>query len=179
LLCHCDEWTRGVRTLTETFCVRFITPRRAVLLLDKPPMDSPLSLFRGLHRVLDPRTSTTSAAQLRRTRPRTAPFLPSSTATRRTAHCPSSSRPDTASSLHGSPPRRLSPSPPRCFAPSPLRPLVASLPHSLASLARSVARSGKTAIRTLLGPAYQKLKKVPTLKDEDEAKALMAKMLPQ
>lgn len=61
--------------------------------------------------------------------------------------------------------------PPTAVAPSP--------PRGLASLGRSVARSGKTAIRTLLGPAYQKLKKVPTLKDEDEAKALMARMLPQ
>lgn len=65
-------------------------------------------------------------------------------------------------------PRRLAVSSPR------------RLPASLPRFARgSVARSGKTAIRTLLGPAYQKLKKVPTLKDEDEAKALMTRMLPQ
>jgi translocation protein SEC62 len=38
---------------------------------------------------------------------------------------------------------------------------------------------GKTAVRTLLGPAYQKLKKAPPVKDEDEAKALMTKLLPQ
>ncbi|OXG79809.1 translocation protein SEC62 [Cryptococcus neoformans A2-102-5] len=37
---------------------------------------------------------------------------------------------------------------------------------------------GKTAIRTLLSPQYQKLKKVPAIKDEDEAKALMVKLLP-
>lgn len=37
---------------------------------------------------------------------------------------------------------------------------------------------GKTAIRTLLSPHYQKLKKVPPVKDEDEAKALMVKLLP-
>ncbi|KAK6902565.1 translocation protein SEC62 [Kwoniella mangroviensis CBS 10435] len=37
---------------------------------------------------------------------------------------------------------------------------------------------GKTAIRTLLSPQYQKLKKVPVLKDEEEAKALMIKLLP-
>ena len=43
---------------------------------------------------------------------------------------------------------------------------------------RDCVRAGKTAIRTLLGPAYQKLKKVPPVKDEDEAKALMVKILP-
>ena len=43
---------------------------------------------------------------------------------------------------------------------------------------RDRVRAGKTAIRTLLGPAYQKLKKVPPVKDEDEAKALMVKILP-
>lgn len=37
---------------------------------------------------------------------------------------------------------------------------------------------GKTAIRTLLSPHYQKLKKVPPVKDEDEAKALMVNLLP-
>ncbi|WVW83508.1 hypothetical protein I302_105529 [Kwoniella bestiolae CBS 10118] len=37
---------------------------------------------------------------------------------------------------------------------------------------------GKTAVRTLLSPQYQKLKKVPVLKDEDEAKALMVRLLP-
>ncbi|OCF31475.1 translocation protein SEC62 [Kwoniella heveanensis CBS 569] len=37
---------------------------------------------------------------------------------------------------------------------------------------------GKTAIRTLLSPQYQKLKKVPAIKDEEEAQALMVKLLP-
>lgn len=37
---------------------------------------------------------------------------------------------------------------------------------------------GKTAVRTLLSPQYQKLKKVPPVKNEDEAKALMIKLLP-
>ncbi|WRT66822.1 uncharacterized protein IL334_003785 [Kwoniella shivajii] len=37
---------------------------------------------------------------------------------------------------------------------------------------------GKTAIRTLLSPQYQKLKKVPEIKDEEEAQALMVKLLP-
>ncbi|KAK8870068.1 hypothetical protein IAR55_000638 [Kwoniella newhampshirensis] len=37
---------------------------------------------------------------------------------------------------------------------------------------------GKTAVRTLLSPQYQKLKKVPVVKDEEEAKALMVKLLP-
>ena len=37
---------------------------------------------------------------------------------------------------------------------------------------------GKTAIRTLMGPAYQKLKKVPPVTSEDEAIALMVKILP-
>ncbi|WVQ98428.1 hypothetical protein IAU59_005551 [Kwoniella sp. CBS 9459] len=37
---------------------------------------------------------------------------------------------------------------------------------------------GKTAIRTLLSPQYQKLKKVPAIKDEEEAKAVMVKLLP-
>ncbi|WWC61484.1 uncharacterized protein I303_104068 [Kwoniella dejecticola CBS 10117] len=37
---------------------------------------------------------------------------------------------------------------------------------------------GKTAIRTLLSPQYQKLKKVPKLETEEEAKALMVKLLP-
>jgi hypothetical protein len=31
----------------------------------------------------------------------------------------------------------------------------------------------------LLSPAYQKLKKAPVVKDEEEAKALMVKVLPQ
>ena len=38
---------------------------------------------------------------------------------------------------------------------------------------------GKTAVRVLTSPAYQKLKKVPPVKDEEEAKALMTKLLPQ
>ncbi|ORY23697.1 translocation protein Sec62-domain-containing protein [Naematelia encephala] len=37
---------------------------------------------------------------------------------------------------------------------------------------------GKTAIRTLTGPAYAKLKKVPVVKDEEEAKALLGRILP-
>ncbi|KAL7422093.1 Translocation protein S62 [Cryptotrichosporon argae] len=35
----------------------------------------------------------------------------------------------------------------------------------------------KTAIRTLMGPAYQKLKKVPPVKNEDEAKAVLLKCI--
>lgn len=38
--------------------------------------------------------------------------------------------------------------------------------------------SGKTAIRTLLGPAYQKLKKVPPITTEEEASGLLTKILP-
>lgn len=37
---------------------------------------------------------------------------------------------------------------------------------------------GKTAIRTLTGPAYQKLKKVPAVTNEEEAQALLTKVLP-
>ncbi|KAK4683781.1 translocation protein SEC62, partial [Tremellales sp. Uapishka_1] len=37
---------------------------------------------------------------------------------------------------------------------------------------------GKTAIRTLLSPAYTKLKKVPAVGDEAEAQALLVKILP-
>lgn len=37
---------------------------------------------------------------------------------------------------------------------------------------------GKTAIRTILGPAYAKLKKVPKVDNEEEAKALLSKILP-
>ncbi|KAK1924584.1 translocation protein Sec62-domain-containing protein [Papiliotrema laurentii] len=37
---------------------------------------------------------------------------------------------------------------------------------------------GKTAIRTLLGPAYAKVKKAPKVTTEDEAKALLNKVLP-
>ncbi|WVQ79619.1 hypothetical protein IAT38_001719 [Cryptococcus sp. DSM 104549] len=37
---------------------------------------------------------------------------------------------------------------------------------------------GKTAIRTLLSPQYEKLKKVPQVKNEEEATALMVKILP-
>ncbi|ORX39571.1 translocation protein Sec62-domain-containing protein [Kockovaella imperatae] len=37
---------------------------------------------------------------------------------------------------------------------------------------------GSTAIRTLTGPAYQKSKKVPEVKDEEAAKALLLKVLP-
>ncbi|WVQ77913.1 hypothetical protein IAR50_007619 [Cryptococcus sp. DSM 104548] len=37
---------------------------------------------------------------------------------------------------------------------------------------------GKTAVRCLLSPQYQKLKKVPAVTTEDEAKALLAKILP-
>ena len=39
--------------------------------------------------------------------------------------------------------------------------------------------SGKTAIRTLLGPAYAKVKKAPKVTDEAEAKELLNKALPQ
>ena len=39
--------------------------------------------------------------------------------------------------------------------------------------------TGKTAIRTLTGPAYQKLKKAPEVKDDEEAKVLLQKVLPQ
>lgn len=38
---------------------------------------------------------------------------------------------------------------------------------------------GKTAIRTLLGPLYAKVKKGPKLADEEEAKALLSKILPK
>jgi translocation protein SEC62 len=38
---------------------------------------------------------------------------------------------------------------------------------------------GKTAIRTILGPAYAKLKKVPKVDNEEEAKALLSKILPK
>jgi hypothetical protein len=38
---------------------------------------------------------------------------------------------------------------------------------------------GKTAIRTILGPAYAKLKKVPKVDNEEEAKALLSKILPR
>ncbi|TYJ52990.1 hypothetical protein B9479_006412 [Cryptococcus floricola] len=37
---------------------------------------------------------------------------------------------------------------------------------------------GKTAVRCLLSPQYQKLKKVPAITTEDEAKALLARVLP-
>lgn len=49
---------------------------------------------------------------------------------------------------------------------------------SLSCACRLFPVVGKTAIRTLLSPQYQKLKKVPAIKDEDEAKALMVKLLP-
>lgn len=49
---------------------------------------------------------------------------------------------------------------------------------SLSCACRLFPVVGKTAIRTLLPPQYQKLKKVPAIKDEDEAKALMVKLLP-
>lgn len=39
--------------------------------------------------------------------------------------------------------------------------------------------TGKTAIRVLQGPAYQKAKKVPAVKDEAEAMALMERTLPK
>ncbi len=38
--------------------------------------------------------------------------------------------------------------------------------------------TGKTALRTLQGPAYQKLKKVPVVSSEQEAQALMVQLLP-
>ncbi|WWC85167.1 uncharacterized protein L201_000024 [Kwoniella dendrophila CBS 6074] len=37
---------------------------------------------------------------------------------------------------------------------------------------------GKTAVRTLLSPQYQKLKKMPEINNEEEAKAIMTKLLP-
>ncbi|WOO83403.1 Translocation protein SEC62 [Vanrija pseudolonga] len=37
---------------------------------------------------------------------------------------------------------------------------------------------GKTAVRTLLGPAYAKLKKVPAVTNEEEAAALITRLLP-
>lgn len=39
--------------------------------------------------------------------------------------------------------------------------------------------TGKTAVRTILGPAYQKIKKAPQVKDEAEAAQLLLKALPQ
>jgi translocation protein SEC62 len=39
--------------------------------------------------------------------------------------------------------------------------------------------SGKTAIRTILGPQYAKIKKAPKVVDEDEAKVLLSKILPK
>lgn len=38
---------------------------------------------------------------------------------------------------------------------------------------------GKTAIRTMLGPQYAKVKKAPKVADEEEAKALLSKILPK
>jgi hypothetical protein len=38
---------------------------------------------------------------------------------------------------------------------------------------------GKTAIRTILGPQYAKIKKAPKVVDEDEAKVLLSKILPK
>jgi translocation protein SEC62 len=38
---------------------------------------------------------------------------------------------------------------------------------------------GKTAIKSLLSPAYAKTKKVPKVTSEEEAQALMLKLLPQ
>lgn len=43
----------------------------------------------------------------------------------------------------------------------------------------SLTLVGKTAIRTLLGPLYAKVKKGPKLADEEEAKALLSKILPK
>jgi hypothetical protein len=39
--------------------------------------------------------------------------------------------------------------------------------------------TGKTAIRTILGPQYAKVKKAPKVADEEEAKALLSKILPK
>lgn len=39
--------------------------------------------------------------------------------------------------------------------------------------------AGKTAIRVLLGPAYAKVKKAPKVTTEEEATALLNKVLPQ
>lgn len=38
---------------------------------------------------------------------------------------------------------------------------------------------GKTAIRTILGPQYAKIKKAPKVADEEEAKMLLSKILPK
>jgi len=43
----------------------------------------------------------------------------------------------------------------------------------------SADKIGKTAIRTILGPAYAKVKKAPKVADEEEAKALLSKILPK
>ena len=47
------------------------------------------------------------------------------------------------------------------------------------ALSADTCATGKTAIRTILGPQYAKLKKVPAVKDEEEAKALLGKILPK
>jgi hypothetical protein len=39
--------------------------------------------------------------------------------------------------------------------------------------------TGKTAIKCLLAPAYAKTKKVPKVTNEEEASALMVRLLPQ
>jgi hypothetical protein len=53
-----------------------------------------------------------------------------------------------------------------------------ALDAPLATLA-DADQIGKTAIRTILGPAYAKLKKVPKVDNEEEAKALLSKILPK
>lgn len=50
---------------------------------------------------------------------------------------------------------------------------------SLAATPLADWQSGKTAIRTILGPQYAKVKKAPQVTDEDEAKALLGKILPK
>ena len=44
---------------------------------------------------------------------------------------------------------------------------------------RHLDMTGKTAIKCLLAPAYGKTKKVPKVTNEEEASALMQRLLPQ
>jgi hypothetical protein len=49
----------------------------------------------------------------------------------------------------------------------------------LSCLPKTLALTGKTAIKCLLAPAYAKTKKVPKVTNEEEASALMVRLLPQ
>jgi hypothetical protein len=49
----------------------------------------------------------------------------------------------------------------------------------LGTIYKILTISGKTAIRTILGPQYAKIKKAPKVADEDEAKVLLSKILPK